>query len=357
MPTPTVTELPLSRLWTDAGQLKARRLRDLRPEEFYTIILEQSVPLVVAEIGRPLCWVTGTAYVRFFWRVALPRIAPPESVRPDDFPDQYCYVASEWSAPTGSSVVLLERYGRGDSPASAGTPEEGISPEIYRPPGLSALERAFCLDLYRYAVQRYQPIIESRTGASLGQVIVKDIVQLRADKMAEIETAIGHGWIGLLKRLTKSDRIAAQRAAVDRSVSQIHPRFGAVYHCNTIYISFLLGTERHETCVARTTVHELAHCLWEKLGGNFDRTREATAGAVVVQDTVVEGYATYAERIWFRDAYPRWLRTRFDYERLDETDLYIRGLRLIQRWVKRWGEGILLEIPTSWPQLLAKDGK
>jgi hypothetical protein len=66
----------------------------------------------------------------------------------------------------------------------------------------------------------------------------------------------------------------------------------------------------------------------------------------------IEGYAVYADRIWFRDSYPLWLRKRLPLERLNEESLHIKGMRAIERLVDKWGEEILLKIPREWQNLL-----
>jgi hypothetical protein len=65
----------------------------------------------------------------------------------------------------------------------------------------------------------------------------------------------------------------------------------------------------------------------------------------------VEGYATYAERIWFRDSYPLWLRKRLASERLDEASVYTMGMRIMEKLVDKWGERILLKVPRDWQKL------
>jgi hypothetical protein len=121
----------------------------LTPDDFYEIVLEASVPLVVAESGKPLRWVDWSEYYTFFWRDAQPHIATSEASSPECFPDGYCYVASEWSAvEDGESVILLEMY-RKDIPVPCDeAARDQPSSEVQTQHGLSILERDFCLGLY-----------------------------------------------------------------------------------------------------------------------------------------------------------------------------------------------------------------
>lgn len=330
-----VTALPLESLWTDAGPLMAKRQRHLTPEEFDTIIPKQFIPIVVAECNKPLRWVDWSEYFTFCSQDAKRHIATPEAFSPGHFPDGYCYVASEWSSEDGRSLILLEMHRH----TEAGESEPSTTPPTSSQ--LSALDREFYLGLYRYAVRRYQPVIEKRTGTDLGRIAVKDIAEFRTDRLAYLERYINRGWNGFLRRLGLGWRVESCRAWAEHSASRIAPEIGAVYAHNSFYVSFTLGTMFHEDAVARTTVHELAHCLWERLGGRFLDSPQL----------VIEGYAVYAERVWFRDSYPVWLRNRLASERLDETNSYTKGMRAIEKLVDKWGEWILLKVPRDWQKL------
>jgi hypothetical protein len=103
---------------------------------------------------------------------------------------------------------------------------------------------------------------------------------------------------------------------------------------------------------SQTTVHELTHCLWERLGGRFLRPSRQADSRIHDHKLAVEGYAVYGERIWFRDSYPLWLRQRLASERLDEAIDYTMGMRAIEKLVDKWGEWILLKVPRDWQKLL-----
>jgi hypothetical protein len=324
----------------------------LTPDAFSAIVPKTFIPIVVAECGKPLRWVDWSEYYTFCWRDAKPHMATPDAFSPSNFPDGYCYVASEWSVEEGGRVILLEMHRRDVSMSHDETCGDESPAEIQTPRDLSPLDRDFHLGLYRYAVQRYQPIVEGRTGVQLGAITVKDISELYADKVAEIERWFGRGWRGFLRRLRFQRHAESWRASAEDSISRIDPRTGAVYGRNAIYVSFTLGTMYHEDAVARTTVHELTHCLWERLGGQFLRPSRRADSQIQDHKLAVEGYAVYAERIWFRDSYPLWLRRRLASERLDESTVYIMGMRAIEKLVDKWGEWILLKVPRDWQKLL-----
>jgi len=61
-----------------------------------------------------------------------------------------------------------------------------------------------------------------------------------------------------------------------------------------------------------------------------------------------EGYAEYAERIWFLDLYPKEERDSLTQTALEPGSVHDRGMRWIERLVKNHGAKILWEIPKRW---------
>ncbi len=106
-----VTQLPLEQIWRE-GSITGPRLRTLDAEEIVQLLRAGIVEFVVAGVGRMLRWVSATdAYS--FWKTEIkPQLATNDlGIQPDQFPDEYCYLASEWpSANPGAHLVLLERY-------------------------------------------------------------------------------------------------------------------------------------------------------------------------------------------------------------------------------------------------------
>ena len=63
---------------------------------------------------------------------------------------------------------------------------------------------------------------------------------------------------------------------------------------------------------------------------------------------LVEGFATYAERIWFVDFYPESAREVVRDARADPASIHEKGLRRVRQLVDEHGPEILLEIPVWW---------
>ncbi len=105
-----VDHLPLSSL-VDPDGYRLRRVGERDAAAIRQLLrTEPDLRMVVASIGRPLRWLTGTELFEFWKRSARRRIGPIGSgCRLEDFPGEQFYWASQWSAdgPPGP-VVLLE---------------------------------------------------------------------------------------------------------------------------------------------------------------------------------------------------------------------------------------------------------
>ena len=215
---------------------------------------------------------------------------------------------------------------------------------------LTEAEKELVLGTYRRAVEFYQPKIEARTGVSLGEINVWDYDKLHEDLL--------HNWeqqFGFVRRLLFRRHIRKLRQAWEKS-SRVEAEQGtACFHNGSIYVSFCgdgLCLEPHH--VAFAVVHELAHALWEKLeGGVAVEVGRHAAPNDSKESLFVEGYATYAELIWFSNLYPDHVRSylRYVLESYDEEGMHRLGMRKIQDLVEQSGNAILLEIPCRWKEL------
>jgi hypothetical protein len=139
-----------------------------------------------------------------------------------------------------------------------------------------------------------------------------------------------------------TDMMAAESEKVGR-------RCGAVYYNRGIYVSFSSGT-LHQEAVALLAVHELGHALWESLAGKPLHEKRVAKPLQAEYEIFVEGFATYAERVWFLDFYPALQRRAVPHLPI-AAGPYMRGFRRIERLVKQHGSQILWEIPRRWRSL------
>jgi hypothetical protein len=106
-----VTELPLKHLWDASGVLSLTRGEYLNREDFADLLRQEIARLALASCGQPLTWVSPDDLYRCWKEEVQPRLVDPalERWRLEDYPGQYCYLASEWTG-AERTVVLLEMY-------------------------------------------------------------------------------------------------------------------------------------------------------------------------------------------------------------------------------------------------------
>lgn len=122
----------------------------------------------------------------------------------------------------------------------------------------------------------------------------------------------------------------------------------AAYHCNAIYVSFS-NEWAHEDWVAELVVHELAHALFEKLGGPTYEERFRLSPKEEEQLHLInEGYATFAQNVWFRNLYPLHARSNVRYNTGARGSVYDCGFKRIKQAVREHCMEVLMEIPRCW---------
>lgn len=211
-------------------------------------------------------------------------------------------------------------------------------------------EMEFFLAVYRNAVDFYQPKIEKRTQVSLGRISIWDYGQLHCHVIRNLKRRLGFIRALLYRRCIKSYSESIGITYADNS-----RKCGASYYRNAIYVSFASGTA-HDYAIAELTVHELSHALWEELEGvpldeNWQGVKRLAPAEHEKFRLLLEGYAMYAQTVWFHDLYPTSVRNNLHYARLDRKSIYNRGFQRIKELVKQSGEQVLLEIPQRWKAL------
>ena len=105
-----VTQTPLLEVWDERGIISENRLRDLVIDDILALLRAGEAQFVVAEAGLPLSWVAPDECYRF-WKTEVKTHLAASSSRNylDDFPDEYCYLASEWESPLGRPLIVLEK--------------------------------------------------------------------------------------------------------------------------------------------------------------------------------------------------------------------------------------------------------
>jgi hypothetical protein len=107
----TVRNLPLQELWNERDILPVRKGRLLSARDVTDLLRVSRVRFVVADIGQRLRWVDPAECYQFWKAEVKPHLAEPGSLfQVDDFPEQYCFSASEWGIDNTLPIVVLERF-------------------------------------------------------------------------------------------------------------------------------------------------------------------------------------------------------------------------------------------------------
>jgi Clp amino terminal domain, pathogenicity island component len=216
---------------------------------------------------------------------------------------------------------------------------------------LSIADKEFILGVYRRAVDFYQSRIEKKTGVMLGNIGVYDYAQLPEHKIVDRERR--NPWlVRIFRRIFLKHQIEQFSLALAARYADNAHKCAAAYYKNAIYVSFTDKTA-HENSIAVTAVHELSHALWERIEGepldrNWSNAGHLAGAAFQKFRLLVEGYASYAERIWFVDLYPPSARDVLPHAQLDPSSIHYQGMHMVQQLVEKHGTEILLEIPKRW---------
>src|SRR5215470_12552754 len=105
-----VTTIPLESIWTDEEQIEASRERYLTLSDLTEMLKTHPVEFLVADPGAPLKRIPVDKCYEF-WESEVKRhlVSPHGKVDRSKLPDEYGYVASEWSGRVEVPIVLLEK--------------------------------------------------------------------------------------------------------------------------------------------------------------------------------------------------------------------------------------------------------
>lgn len=105
-----VSQMPLAELWDDNGVIAAKKVRDLDSSEIVSMLRAGRVRFVVADIGHHLQWISVEDCYEFWKSEVKMHLAQPDAkICLEDFPGEYCYVASQWGDDLAEPIVLLAK--------------------------------------------------------------------------------------------------------------------------------------------------------------------------------------------------------------------------------------------------------
>ena len=105
-----VSCLPAEEIWAGNRLVSTIKIRDLNISDLVDLLRSGAVRFVVADLGKPYQWIANTEGYEFWKDEVKAHLADPESeLALEDFPDEYCYFASEWKTYEGEMIILLAK--------------------------------------------------------------------------------------------------------------------------------------------------------------------------------------------------------------------------------------------------------
>ena len=105
-----VSCLPAEEVWAGDRLVSTIKVRDLKASDLIDLLRSGAVRFVVADVGKPYLWIPNNEGYDFWKGEVKGHLADPESeVALEDFPDEYCYFASEWKTYDGEMIILLTK--------------------------------------------------------------------------------------------------------------------------------------------------------------------------------------------------------------------------------------------------------
>jgi len=106
-----VSFIPMTNLWLDNENIVAKREKYLSAKEIQEKLKNNPIEFVVASIGEKLNWVSFDKSFNF-WKTELkPHLVDDiNNINLNAYPNNYAYIASEWSREIETSIILFEKY-------------------------------------------------------------------------------------------------------------------------------------------------------------------------------------------------------------------------------------------------------
>jgi hypothetical protein len=105
-----VTEIPICEMWDCKGLTLFKREKNLSKEEISFILKNDFVQFIVADVGKPLKWIPSNESFSF-WKNTVAHHLPDnyEKIELEKFPDNYAFIASQWSIDSKRTIIVLEK--------------------------------------------------------------------------------------------------------------------------------------------------------------------------------------------------------------------------------------------------------
>ena len=104
-----VNEIPISQLWNNEEIIESKRVRYLTKDELTEILKNYPVEFVIANVGEKLNWIPVDKCFEY-WKSKIKDhvVKNLDRIELEDYPNEFAYIASEWTGQIQSPIILLE---------------------------------------------------------------------------------------------------------------------------------------------------------------------------------------------------------------------------------------------------------
>ena len=103
------SQLPVDEIWDGDRLVSMLKIRDLNASDIVDLLGLETVRFVVADVGEPYRWIPHDEQFDFWKDEVKPHLAQSDSATLENFPDEYCYFASEWKSYNDETIILLSK--------------------------------------------------------------------------------------------------------------------------------------------------------------------------------------------------------------------------------------------------------
>jgi len=102
--------MPIQKLWNENGFVEANKIKNITKAELVEMLKQGSVEFVIANISENLKWIPLNKCYENWAKTKNQVVQDLEKFDLESFPNNFAFVASEWSHDNQARTILLEKH-------------------------------------------------------------------------------------------------------------------------------------------------------------------------------------------------------------------------------------------------------
>jgi hypothetical protein len=103
-----VTQFPFDEIWNDEKVVSREFIRHLVETDIKKLLPQSQVHFVIIQVGLKPKWIAPNECFNFWKNEVRQNLAKDKRIYLEDYPNHFCYVASEWVSNLTLPIVVLE---------------------------------------------------------------------------------------------------------------------------------------------------------------------------------------------------------------------------------------------------------